>query len=726
MNTDPAHAFQGLTPLAHRAVRKDLKSRSKLTNDDQRDYENKLWTVVHGLQPTEITVGRDPAITLQSEEYHPDVFAMFDTFALIGEATHTSSRTFVTEELGRIEAFKPQLSRYLTRELGGRKLVCLLTVKDKAELHQSIHDRASKSGVKLLDERNLDYYLALLRDAGVGIFHLFFGRIAPTVLNVGERTIPAIQIKEGRRYKYIFSVSPHELLERAFVSHREITAPQEAQLGYQRMLSKKKLTQIVSYINKSKGFPSPIIVSFPRNAGENFNPLSKKDVAVLGDVTLGHLRLPTKPASVYVVDGQHRLYGYTLVPRSEEHQINVIAYKGLQPRHQGSMFVDINLNQTRVPSRLLWELYPDILSPEDDEYYKAVVSRAVERLIPSELSGMVTHISSGTKGRISFHALCTEIVRAKLVSRGGAGIVATVAGNNWDAQEERLYVIVSAFFSVLFDQDQAWPEVNKRFFLQNTGLIPLIRELGKACKHLTLVSSATLKSSKPALAGALAPYFQPLYEFYGPVSNQQLDDLKRSRVGSSGFIETEDEMDDVIREIIPAFPLRERRSPPELHDAACKFAATVMDIDRLAEAKSKEWIFSEFDKERAVKAISRPAHDAATLERFLGILYQELIEASVGKGSQNRALNTLGLADLNQVPSLRGLALLRHMSAHRASHLEPARRKEAVQVLRQLSGVDTASDFDDLKPDRCLALQLALLARITTDFLEPLTQALKA
>jgi|GEM_PF-1721821 DGQHR domain-containing protein len=726
MSMDPSHAFQGLIPLAHRAVRKELKSRLKLTGDDQVDFENKLWAVVHGLRPSEITIGRDPAITLQSLEYHPDVFAIFDTFALIGESTHTSSKSFVTEELGRIEAIKPQLGRYLARELEGLKLVCLLTVKDKTELHVSIHDRAGKSGVKLLDERDLDYYLALLRNAGVGIFHLFFGRVAPAVLAVGEHTIPAIRIKEGKRYKYIFSVSPHELLERAFVSHREITAPQDAQLGYQRMLSKKKLTQIVSYIKKNKGFPAPIIVSFPRNAGEDFNPLSKKDVAVLGDVTLGHLRLPMKPASVYVVDGQHRLYGYTLVPRSEEHQINVIAYKGLQPHHQGSMFVDINLNQTKVPSRLLWELYPDILSPEDDEYYKAVVSRAVERLIPSELGGMVTHISSGTKGRISFHALCTELVRAKLVSRGGAGIVAAVAGNDWDAQEERLYVIISSFFHILAEQGRAWPEVNKRFFLQNTGLIPLIRELGKACKHLALNSSATLRSAKPALGEGLAPYFQPLYAFYGPVSNQQLDDLTHTRVGSSGFIETEDEMDDVIRETIPAFPLREKRAPPELQNSAREFVVLVQDANRLAQAESKEWIFSEFDKERALKGLSKPARDAATLERFLGILYQELVEASAGKASQNRALAILGIADSSQVPSLRGLALLRHMSAHRASHLEPARRKEAVHVLRQLSGVDTASDFDDLQPDGCLALQLGLLAKITADFLEPLIEALKA
>ena len=726
MSPHPSHAFQALTPLGHRNARRDLKLRAKAGGDPGLDFENKLWTVVYALNPSAITVGRDPTITLHDSEYHPDVFAMFDRFVLIGESTYTSSKSFVIEELARIEEIKAPLSRYLAREFDGLKLVSLLAVKNKTELDDAILDRAQKRGIKLIDERDLDYYLALLRSAGVGIFHLFFGRVAPTILDVGEHTIPAIRIKEGKRFKFIFSVNPHELLQRAFISHREITSPHEAQLGYQRMLSRKKLRQISSYIKKKQSFPAPIIVSFPRNAGEDFQPASKKDIAVLGDVILGHLRLPMKPASVYVVDGQHRLYGYTLLPRSEQHHINVIAYKGLQPHNQGAMFVDINLNQTKVPSRLLWELYPDILSPDDDEYFKAVVSRAVERLIPSELDGMATHISSGTKGRISFHALCSEVVRAKLVSRGGAGIVAAVAGNDWSAQEDRLYGILASFFLLLADQARSWPEVNARFFLQNTGLIPLIRELGKACKHLSISSTATLKAAKSSLAQALAPYFRPLYSFYGSTSNQQLDDLTRTRVGSSGFIETEDEMDDVIREVIPDFPLREKRTPPQLQRGAEAFVTLVQEANRLAQAKSKQWIFREFDKERALKALSRPARDAATLERFLGILYQELIEASAGTPPHNRALTALGRATFSDIPSLKGLSLLRHMSAHRASQLEPSRRRESVTVLRRLSGVNSATDFDDLKPEECLAVQLALFPAITSDFLAPLVRALQA
>jgi len=687
---------------------------------------NKLWMIVHGLQPSAISIGHDPGIELHDLSYNPDVFAVFDTFALIAKSTFTSSKSLVSEELSRLENIKPHLSRYLRQERDNRKLVSILVVKDKVELHDAIKQRAHNSDVKILDERDVDYYITLLRQAGVGIFHLFFGRVAPSVLRIGEHSIPAIQIKEGRRYKYIFSVSPYELLERAFISHRELTSPQDAHLGYQRMLNKKKLKEIKAYVSRMQSFPAPIIVSFPRNAGENFQPLPKKATESLEDVTLGHLRLPTKSASIYIVDGQHRLYGYTLLPRSDEHHINVIAYKGLQPHQQGWMFVDINLKQTKVPARLLWELYPDILSQDDDEYFKAVVSRAIERLIPPHLSGIISHISSGSKGRISFQALCSEVVRAHLLTKGGGGIVGALAGHDWQAQEDRLFIILSSFLQLLADQGLHWPEVNSRFFLQNTGIIPLVRELGKACKHLSLYNPTILRSTKSSLMEGLIPYFGPLYTLYGSYTNEDLDYLTRSRVGSAGFIETEDEMDDIIRETIPSFPLREKRTPPHLQQEVDNFVALIQEVNRLAQDRSRAWVFHEFDKDRTVKVLRKPARDVASLEKFVGTIHQELIEASAGKDKHNRALDILGLTEFSQLPPLGNLSLLRHMSAHRASHMDSGRRRRAVAFLRQLSGVPSLSDFDDLKPESCLTVQIAMLRKIQTEFLEPLRNAIRA
>ncbi len=724
--SEPTDSFHSLTPFNHRAVRKEAKQRSKLTNEDQLDFENKLWTIVHGLQPSAITLGRDPTIQLHDLSYRPDVFALFDTFALVAESTYSSSKAFVSEELSRLEQIKPKLSRYLHDEMDNRKLVSILIVKDKTELHDSIKQRAHNSDVKLLDARDVDYYITLLRQAGVGISHLFFGRVAPSVLRIGEHKIPAIQIREGGRYKYIFSVSPYELLERAFISHRELTSPQEAYVGYQRMLNKKKLKEIKAYVSQKQSFPAPIIVSFPKNAGEDFKPLPKKATESLEGVILGYLRLPTKPASIYIVDGQHRLYGYTLLPRSDEHHINVVAYKGLQPHQQGSMFVDINLKQTKVPARLLWELYPDILSQDDDEYFKAVVSRAVERLIPPHLSGIVSHISSGSKGRISFQALCSEVVRARLLAKGGIGIVGSLAGHDWQAQEDRLFTILSAFLQLLNNRGQDWPEVNNRFFLQNTGIIPLIRELGKACKHLSLYNPSVLTTAKSSLMEGLVPYFEPLYTLYGSYKNEDLDYLTRSRVGSAGFIETADEMDDIIRETIPSFPLREKRTPPHLQQEVDTFVSLIQEVNRLAQDRSQEWVFREFDKDRTAKVLLKPARDVAALEKFVGTIYQELVEASNREAAHNRALDILGMTEFNQVPPIRNLSLLRHVSAHRASHIDPARRRKAIAFLRQLSGVSSLSDFDDLQTENCVAVQIALLKEIQTGFLEPLRNAIKA
>ncbi len=73
----------------------------------------------------------------------------------------------------------------------------------------------------------------------------------------------------------------------------------------------------------------------------------------------------------------------------------------------------------------MWELYPDIYDEEHEDYYKAMISVAVEKSL-GNLRNRVTHITSGSKGPISFSALCSEIPKAKLLMRK-EGFVCSVA-----------------------------------------------------------------------------------------------------------------------------------------------------------------------------------------------------------------------------------------------------------------------------------------------------------
>jgi DGQHR domain-containing protein len=718
---------QNLLGSNQHLVKREYKSRLKHIENDATGFENRTWCVVYELQPSRITIGTDILIKLPEKEYRPDIFALFERFALVVECTYTEHNSFLSEELSRLEDARRSLQNLVRREFNDRKLVLVLGVRNKASLTESIQRRAHNAGIKFIEEREVNYYLLLYRDAGIGIFYQFWARVSPSVLELTEQKLPAIRIREGQRYKYIFSIDPHELLKRVFISHREITSPDESLLGYQRMLKRSKLKKIERYLSTKPGFPAPIIVSFSKDANENFELPAKspKSIEDLQDVRVGHLRLPTKPGSIFVVDGQHRLFGFSKLKRKERHRIDVIAYTELSGREEGEMFVDINLEQTKVPSQLLWELYPDILSQDDSNYFKAIVSNAVENLVTTDLKDFVTHISTGSKGPLTFHALCSEVVRAGLLTKQG-GVVAGIVGGNWVRQRARLEDILSAFFDSLFQSGKQYPEVNKRFFLTNSGVIPLLRELGKICKHLNLYHQGRLRAAKSALSVSFSEYLLPLYGFYGRKDIDDLDHLRKSRVGSSGFISTEDEMDDKIRERIRTFPLREKRTPPELQTQRDLFVSEVLEVNRLALPQLKDAVFKAFDPDDITKQLSKPARDSATLEKFIRTVHQELVEASGAQSPENRICRVLGIQSISEIPVVRRLSLLRQKWAHRETQVDTAKKKEAIEFLRELSEIKSISNFDDLEADTYIKVQVNLLSRVRKELLLPLSTALKA
>lgn len=699
-----------LYSINQRVVSRDLKSRIKSVEDSDIDFENRLWRVIRELQPTEITVGRDPVVSWKDFPYRPDLFAVFENFVVVAEARYTSSSTFLLQGLSKLEEAKSYLNSLIRQEYENKKLLLLFAVKDKQDLNDTIQKRANNAGIKIVDERDIDYYLKLSKEAGIGIYYQFFSMVAPSLLAVDNKDVWAIKVKEGKRTKYIFSINPQELLERAFVSHRELNSPEQSLIGYQRMIRKKKLKEISEYIKENEGFPSPIVVSIK---GEVFDTISHSRFPKQHeDIEFGTLHLPAKPKTIYIVDGQHRLYGYTLLPRSSKYFINVIAYKGLRGTDEGTMFVDINLKQTKVPSQLLWELYPDILSPLDNDYHKAVISRAVEEVaISDDVKGKIQHISSGAKGNISFPTLCSEIEKVGLVTKGGAGIIGGIAGNDWDAQSKRLTVILSAFFEAINSYSESHYDVNKRFFLQNTGIVPLIRILGKICKEFQSEQPGVLKSGRQKIAESIKPYLNILYAFYGKKRPEELDKLKK-RVGGSGFNETEDEMDDLIRKVYVSFPLRLKRVPDELKKAAEKFVLEVYNVNRKSLDSSSQSIFRDFDRDKIQKQIQKPAKNAEALGKFVILVYSEIIENSGNRSQKNPLFGILQVTDLNDIPVIRKLTHLRHTVAHKDTQLDPQKRADALEFVRELVGTTSIENFEDLDSEQCLTVQVALLETV--------------
>ncbi|MGI5981746.1 MAG: DGQHR domain-containing protein [Dysosmobacter sp.] len=111
---------------------------------------------------------------------------------------------------------------------------------------------------------------------------------------------------------YSFSIEPEKLLKIGYVLHRS-EANSSMMPTYQRLIKKSRLTAVRKFINEEHGyFPNSIIISIDSKKPLQFDRSEKQVPNAVAD--LGILHLPQQYRSAFIIDGQHRLYGYSDSP----------------------------------------------------------------------------------------------------------------------------------------------------------------------------------------------------------------------------------------------------------------------------------------------------------------------------------------------------------------------------------------------------------------------------
>ena len=139
------------------------------------------------------------------------------------------------------------------------------------------------------------------------------------------------------------SSAPDELLKIAYVGHKASRDIENLET-YQRMLQPRRLKKIAEYINGGGKFPTNIVVNLKTGKKGKllFDVIDKYDEEVLGV-----LHLPPVYASAWIIDGQHRLYGYAYARRKKGFNqdstvLSVLAYEKLPVDKEMNLFIDIN------------------------------------------------------------------------------------------------------------------------------------------------------------------------------------------------------------------------------------------------------------------------------------------------------------------------------------------------------------------------------------------------
>lgn len=284
---------------------------------------------------------------------------------------------------------------------------------------------------------------------------------------VSRTPIPAVLFYISDRPAYAFGLSARDLLEICFISRRY-----RNEVGFQRAIDKKRVQRIQRAIEERGvlAFPNSILINSDSILLESKPPRSECPTSVT-------ISLPQDYSSCKVIDGQHRLLGFSKVDPETANSYNlpVVAFEGLDSREEVETFVVINSEQKRVDANLVLLLKSGIDYQQNNPYYlDKIAVNIVERLY--ENSCLADRIYMGYADQDRRHTWVTlnTLVRAmkqnRFVRRGGG-----IFQQNIQDVEGPYREIRNLFARMRQNHFPYFIESDDRFFLTNKGLRILFR-----------------------------------------------------------------------------------------------------------------------------------------------------------------------------------------------------------------------------------------------------------
>ena len=341
----------------------------KAKPEDQR-LEDDVWTLLALMGFSEMSSGRQFRIPINNSNSgippkQIDVLAIDGDTALVVEckASEVLRRRSLQKDLSETRVLQDGIRSTIHSLFPERPRICFVYATRNIRWSKQDQDRAREFHISILRDRQLDYYRRLISIIGPSARHQLQAELLEGSPVQGLRaTVPALRGKFGDKTFYQFAIEPERLLKLAFISHR--AKIDSSAIGtYQRLLKKKRLRDISEHINETGGvFPTNVVVNFRNSRGLRFDPSgpSADDPTILGT-----LHLPNRYKCAWVIDGQHRLYGFSLSDWADRGRIPVLAFENLAPSEEIRMFVEINSKQVKVPRSLLVELEPEMRQSDD-------------------------------------------------------------------------------------------------------------------------------------------------------------------------------------------------------------------------------------------------------------------------------------------------------------------------------------------------------------------------
>jgi len=603
-------------------VERELKRDVRLVKpkENWKRFEDEIWLLLwkfgfsemNGLDKLYIKAGERSRWNEGTDWKEVDVFGRADENVFIVEckSAEVLARRSLESTIIKITHFRERMRTSVRKHYEDSTIkVSFIIATQNIEWSESDEAEAKRYKIHIWRDKDVEYLAELARlydligdAARYQLYGILFGDQKIKALEKQE--IPAIRGKLGKVTYFSFLVMPEQLLRISYV-HRRVGAVgpmnyKEVREAYQRLLKPTKLRSIHEFINRGEFFPNSVIINFREHP--RFDVTVGKDL----DFQYGVLTLPNCYGSAWIIDGQHRLYGYAKNPRRLTAPIPVIAFDRLPVSQQAKLFVDINQTQTKVDSNLLWDLAGDIYqdSEDEDQRERFIISHVVKNLdsmSDSPLKGRIFIPSVGkqTSSRnVTMRTICEAIGRNRLLER-------ELLGRERERDDFARFVAerIAAFLRAvqnLYLED--WRKGDSGYLRSNNGISALFIVLRQVLKYLYVCEQQSIytKSDTSEFEELATILLMPAMEYLKERPERSSEFRKRR--GLAGQSESALELCQKIKEDFSDFPLPRvklpdlpkdaGKAPPESVDQLIKdteLALREFILERLREAYGENW-----------------------------------------------------------------------------------------------------------------------------------------
>lgn len=548
------------------------KVRLKRSKSFDELLENDFWSILYLFGYPNLNGGRKFTVELsqhggKSITKQIDVLAFDDETVVVAEckACETRSKRSLRKDISEFEANKKSIVNALKQYTGndrGQKFLWLFVTRN---IEWSTADKglAEQHNIRIVSERDLRYFSEIAKRLGpAGRFQFHATYLAATKVDaLRDVTVPAIRTKVGGHQAYFFVAPAKKLLPIAYVNHRDLRDP-EAAPSYQRLITRSRLQAVANFIHDGGYFANAIIVNFKSTVRFDQAAPQTED-----GTTMGTLTLPSDYKSAWVIDGQHRLYGYAeLAEDHPTHRVPVIAFERLASEEEGRLFKTINSQQKMVAPSLLDELRgeQDLHSEDRQRQSRAIAARIIEQL-RSEIGGPFedrfksADLPDGPERTLTITSIINAITSSGLIGRLRSKptrfIQGPLSGDSPTQTINSAASVLSDYFDLIRQANIVrWDAGKIGMLCTNVAVEAYIRLLGELCPFIHRETGNDPRNlTETELLEEIVRYLEPVLEIVRSATDHAFSQRFKVPFGSGGPTRYFHRLADIVKTKFPDF-----------------------------------------------------------------------------------------------------------------------------------------------------------------------------